>query len=128
MNRYQELLKSNGFVLISDKGIESSGFDFNYDHEFFDGCRMSQLAPLLFAQTKLHDLIQSHLIDSPSSGGNECHSPLFPPLYPDEDTEAFQMGECLAEMLCRQIPYELGSKAHSEFINGLFSKLQMHFK
>lgn len=124
MNKHQDLLKVNGFVLISDKGIESSGFDFNYDHEHFDGCRMGQLAPLLYAQSKLNALIQSNLIDSQSSGGNECYTPFIS----EEESEAHQMGECFANMLCGQIPYELGSKQHYEFIDGLSMELYRHFK
>lgn len=123
MNKYQDLLKVNGFVLISDKGIESSGFDFNYDHEHFDGCRMGQLAPLLYAQSKLNALIQSNLIDSQSSGGNECHTPFMP----EEASEAGQMGECFADMLCGQIPFERGSQEHREFIDGLCRTLQRYF-
>lgn len=122
MNKYQDLLKVNGFVLISDKGIESSGFDFNYEHEHFDGCRMAQIAPLLFAQSKLHSLIQSSLIDSASSGGNECHTPFIP----HEDSQAAQMGECFAKMLFGQIPYERGTKDYCEFIDGLCRTLQRY--
>ncbi|HAS6073683.1 TPA: hypothetical protein I7144_20700 [Vibrio vulnificus] len=122
MNKYQDLITKYGFVLISSKGVESSGFDFNYDHESFDGCRMGQLVPLLFAQDKLHDIIQSNLIDSSSSGINECHMPLIP----DDLNDAGQMGECFADMLYGQIPYKLGSREHFDFVNGLCNALKHH--
>lgn len=120
MNKYQDLLIKNGFVLISDKGVESSGFDFNYNHEHFDGCRMGQLAPLLFAQSKLHEIIQSNLIDSISSGGNECHTPFIS----GQDSYAGQMGECFANMLRGQVPYEIRSQERGQFIDGLCDTLQ----
>ncbi|EGQ9107553.1 hypothetical protein ACN1T8_003831 [Vibrio cholerae] len=123
MNKYDELLKANGFVLISDKGVASSGFDFNYDHEHFDGCRMGSLAPLLFAQTKLNEIIQSKLIDFNSSDVSECYTPLMP----SKDNEAEQLGECFAEMLCAQIPYAFGSQDHFDFIKGLCRELNIYF-
>ena len=119
MNKYQDLLTKTGFVLISDKGIESSGFDFNYDHSLFDGCRMAQLSPLLFAQSKLNETIQSNLIDSQSSDGNECHRPFMT----DEKTESGQMGECFGRMLRYQIPYEQGSRDYNDFIEALYKTL-----
>lgn len=56
MNEIDDLLMmvaKNGVVMVGEAGIEALGFEFNYDDDRFDGCRMGQLLPLLFLKQQV---------------------------------------------------------------------------
>ena len=117
MSKTSHLIKNNGYVLVSDFGIQSCGFEFNYSHHEFDGCRIGQLAPLMYAQSKLNDVLQAELI-APQNVGYETYLG-----HSDDAISPNDLAEAFIAMLLNQLPYKRGGILESVFIGELISSL-----
>lgn len=107
-----EIMTQPGYVLISEQGIDCCGFGFDYQSPHFDGCRMGQLLPMMWAQSKLTGLLQGALIDELSvTSENWCDD--------EESADPELMGKAFAHMIMSQSPFKLGTQDSADFIHGL---------
>ncbi len=112
MSKNELLVKESGYLLISDSGVSSCGFDFYYRNDLFDGCRLGQLSPLMWAQKKINDYIQDELI---ANGSTHCEN------WCDhkEASDPKGMADAMARMIMENPPFNIGSDEMIDFIVNL---------
>lgn len=110
MSKNASLITSPGYVLISSQGIGHCGFNYDYKSDLFDGCRMGQLSPVMWAQSQLTEALHGEVITKGAI--NACdHGGDFDDI-PD-------LAHAFASMVMNMSPYPLGSPENARFIGYL---------
>ena len=118
MNKALEMVSEPGYVLIGPDGESScAGFEFNYEHPNFDGCRMGQTAPLFWAQDKISCKLAELSAVEDSHG---CEEQTMGVGY----SPAEILGHGFASMVIRALPYEYGSEEMRVFISSMVREMQ----
>lgn len=63
-----KMIIKTGIVVVGKESVEAVGFDFDYDNELFDGCRMGQLLPLLFLKAQVDKKLVDYMAAASSQG------------------------------------------------------------
>ncbi|WP_159084846.1 hypothetical protein [Dongshaea marina] len=109
------MIKEPGYVLISDKGIASCGFDYHYDSPLLDGCRMGNLSPVMWAQSLLSENLQNELIQKNIAPVSN---------HEGERGDVDSMAEAFASMLLSQSPFKDCKEKNDEFICALYREMR----